>query len=76
MTITSLSSIPNFHTLRIRGGVQGQCVMTFINGGVTLKFIESGLAKMLGLPTIDIGYFRVLLTGRHSMACTQWVQHL
>jgi predicted aspartyl protease len=76
MTITSLPSIPNFHTFKIRGGVQGQRVVILIDGGATHNFIDSGLVRRLGLPTIDIGYFRVLVTGRHSMACTQMVQHL
>jgi predicted aspartyl protease len=76
MTITSLPSILNFHTFRIKGGVQGQQFVILIDSGAIHNFIDSGLVRKLGLPTINIGYFTVLVTGRHNMACTQHVQHL
>jgi hypothetical protein len=50
--------------------------MIFIDGGATHNFIESVLVKRFGLPMIDIGYFRVLVVGRQSLACTLMVQHL
>jgi hypothetical protein len=64
MTITSLANIPSFHTFRVRGGVHGQRVMILIDGGATHNFVDSGLVKRLGLPTIDIGDFRVFVIGR------------
>jgi predicted aspartyl protease len=71
MTITSLLRIPRFHTFSIKGGVQGQQFMILIDGGATHNFIDSILVRRLGLPTIDIGDFKVLVIGRHSLACTQ-----
>jgi hypothetical protein len=47
-----------------------------IDGGATHNFIDSGLVRRLGLPTVDIGDFHVRVTGRHSLVYMRRVSHL
>ena len=39
--IATLSGVPRFHTLRVRGVVQGHRVGVLVNGGATHKFIDA-----------------------------------
>ena len=38
-----LSCVPRSHTLRVKGNIQGQKVMTLVDGGATHNFIDETL---------------------------------
>ena len=40
-TIATLTGVPTFHTIRIRGSIQGQCSIALIDGGATHNFIDA-----------------------------------
>jgi hypothetical protein len=74
--IATLSSVPRFHTFRIRGVVQGQRVTVLIDGGETHNFIDSALVAKRGIPTMDFEGFDVAVVGGRIMPCTQKIPQL
>ena len=43
--IVALSRVPRFHTLRLKGSIQGQKVTVLVHGGSTKKFIYVALVE-------------------------------
>ena len=37
--------MPRFHTLRLKGNIQGQKVMVLVDGGATHNFIDAALVE-------------------------------
>jgi predicted aspartyl protease len=74
--ITTLLSVPRFHTFRIHGVVQGQRVTVLIDGGATHNFIDSALVAKRGIPTVDFEGFDVVVAGGRVMPCTQKIPQL
>ncbi|GMI81659.1 hypothetical protein HRI_001835200 [Hibiscus trionum] len=49
------------NTLRVKGEIQGRTVRILIDGGSTHNFVQSRVAKHLGLPVVAAPNFRVLV---------------
>jgi hypothetical protein len=47
-TIATLSGIPKYNTLRLKGLVQGQHMTTLVDGGATHNFIDASLVAKRG----------------------------
>jgi hypothetical protein len=74
--ITTLPSVPRFHTFNIHGVVQGNCVIVLIDGGATHNFIDSTLVGGRSIPKIDFEEFDEVVAGGHNMPCTQKIPRL
>jgi hypothetical protein len=68
--ITTLLSVPRFHTFKIYSVVQGQRVTILIDGGETHNFIDSTLVAERGIPMVYFEGFDVVVYGGCVMPCT------
>ena len=74
--IATLSGVPRFHTLRVRGVVQGHRVGVLIDGGVTHNFINVAWVAKRGIQTEKFEGFTIMLAGNNSMECNHWIPKL
>ena len=74
--IATLSGVPRFHTLRVRGVVQGHRVGVLIDGGATHNFIDSAWVAKRGIQTEKFEGFIVAVAGNSSMECNYWILKL
>jgi hypothetical protein len=72
----TLLGVPRFDTFRVRGVLQGQCVIVLIDGGSTHNFIDSTLVARRGIPTVDFEGFDVVVAGGRRMPCTKKISEL
>ena len=61
--IATLSRVPRFHTLRVRGVVQGCRVSVLIDGGATHNFIDAAWVAKRGIPTEKFEGFTIEVEG-------------
>ena len=74
--IATLSRVPRFHTLRVRGIVQGHRVGVLIDGGVTQNFIDVAWVAKRGISTEKFEGFTVAVVENSSMECNYWIPKL
>jgi len=74
--IAVLSGVPRFHTLRLKGVLQGQKITVLVDGGATHNFIDSALVERRKLPTEPFEGFTVVIPGNHTMECNRWIPDL
>ena len=65
-----------FHTLRVRGVVQGHRVGVLIYGGATHNFIDSTWVAKRGIQKEKFKGFTVAVVGNSSMECNYWIPKL
>ena len=70
-TIATLTGVPTFHTIKIRGSIQGQHAIALIDGGATHNFIDASWVERQRFPTEDFEGFTVVMGGNHRMKYTQ-----
>ena len=70
-----MTGVPRFHTLRIRGTVQGHKVGVLIDGGASHNFIDFASIKRRGIQTRSFDGFSIAATG-HTMGCSQRIPKL
>ena len=75
-TIATLTGVPTFHTIRIRGSIQGQRAIALIDGGATHNFIDASWVERKRFPTEDFEGLIVVMAGNHRMKCTQRIPQL
>ena len=75
-TIATLTGVPTFHTIRIRGSIQGQHAIDLIDGGSTHNFIDASWVERKIFPTKDFQGFTIVMDGNHRMKCTQRIPQL
>ena len=68
--------MPRFHTLRVRGVVQGHRVGVLIDGGATHNFIDSAWVAKRGIQTEKFEGFTVAVARNSSMECNYWIPKL
>ena len=68
--------MPIFHTLRIKGNIQGQKVMVLVDGGSTHNFIYVALVERRKLKIENFDGLMVIILGNNSMDCTKWIPKL
>ena len=74
--IATLSGVPRFHTLRVRGVVQGHRVGVLVDGGATHNFIDATWVAKRGIPTEKFKGFTVAVARNSSMECNYWIPKL
>ena len=70
-----MTGVPRFHTLRIRGTVQGHRVGVLIDGGASHNFIDAAWVKKRDIQTESFDGFSVAAAG-HTMECSQRIPKL
>ena len=68
--------MPRFHTLRLKGNIQGQKVTILVDGGATHNFIYATLVERRKLQVETFDGFTVIILGKNSMDCTKWIPKL
>ena len=61
--IATLSRVPRFHTLRVKGVAQGHRVGVLIDGGETRNFIDAAWVAKQGIPTEKFEGFTIAVEG-------------
>jgi hypothetical protein len=74
--IATLSSVPRYDTLCIRGIIHGQQTITLIDGGATHKFIDSSLVSRRALQIEEFDRFDVAVADGHTVECLDRVPNL
>jgi hypothetical protein len=74
--IATLSGVPRYDTLRIRGIIQGQRAIALIDGGATHNFIDTSLVLRQALQTRDFEGFDVAVADGHTVECLDRVPNL
>ena len=70
----ALSGVPRFHTLRLKGSIQGQKVTVLVDGGSNQKFIDVALVERRNLQAETFDGFIVIIPSNNSMDCTNGFQ--
>ena len=68
--------VPRFHTLRLKGVLQGQKITVLVDWGATHNFIDSSLVERRKFPTEPFEGFTVVISGNHTMECNRWILDL
>jgi hypothetical protein len=76
VVIASLSSVPKYDTLQIRGTIQGQWAIALIDCGATHNFIDASLVSRRALRTEEFEGFDVVVADGHTMECLDRVPDL
>jgi hypothetical protein len=74
--IATLSGVPRYDTLRMRGIIQGQRAITLIDGGATHNFIDASLVSRRALQTEKFEGFDVAVADGHTVECLDKVPNL
>jgi hypothetical protein len=75
-TIATLSRVPRYNTLRLKGLVQGQRVTSLVDGGATHNFIDASLVARRGFCTEEFEGFQVAVTDGYTMTCLDMIPDL
>jgi hypothetical protein len=75
-TIATLSGVPRYNTLRLKGLVQGQRMTTLVDGGATHNFIDASLVARRGLRTEEFEGFHVAVADGYTMSCLDMIPDL
>jgi len=76
VTIATLSGVPRYYTFRIRAILQGQRVISLIDGGATHDFIDTTLVARRHIPMEEFKEFEVLVAYGYNMICTHRIRRL
>jgi hypothetical protein len=75
-TIATLSGVPMYNTLRLKGLVQGKLMTVLVDGGATHNFIDASLVARRGLRTKDFEGFHVAVVDGYMMTCLDMIPDL
>jgi hypothetical protein len=75
-TIATLSGVPRYNTLRLKGLVQGQRMTALVDGGATHNFIDASLVARRGLRTEEFEGFHVAVVDGYTMSCLDMIPDL
>jgi len=70
VTISTLSGVPKYYTFTVIGILNGQRVISLIDGGATHNFIDVSLVIGRQIPVEDFEGFNVVVENGYNMACT------
>jgi hypothetical protein len=71
--IATLSGVPMYDTLCIRGIIQGKWAITLIDGGATHNFIDASLVSRWALQTKEFEVFDVAVADGDTVECLERV---
>jgi hypothetical protein len=72
----TLSVVPEYDTLRIRGTIQGQRAIALIDGGATHNFMDASLVSRWALQREEFDGFDIVVVDVHTMECLNRVPDL
>jgi hypothetical protein len=75
-TIATLSGIPRYNTLRLKGLIQGQHMTTLVDSGATPNFIDEFLLSRRGLNIEEFEGFHVAVADGYMMTCLYMIPNL
>jgi hypothetical protein len=75
-TIATLSGVPRYNTLRLKGLVQGQRMTALVDGGATHNFIDASLVARRGLRNKEFEGFHVAVANGYMMTCLDMIPDL
>jgi hypothetical protein len=75
-TIETLSGVPMYNTIRLKGIIQGQHITTLVDSGATHNFIDATLVARRGLHTEEFEGFTVAMENGYTMTCLDMVPDL
>jgi predicted aspartyl protease len=75
-TIVTLSGVPRYNTLRLKGLVHGQCMTALVDGGATRNFIDVSLVARRGLHTDEFEGFHVAVADGYTMTFLDMIPDL
>jgi hypothetical protein len=75
-TIETLSGVPKYKNLRLKGLVQGQRMTALVDGGATQNFINASLVARRGLHIEEFEGFHVAVADGYMMACLDMISNL
>jgi hypothetical protein len=75
-TIETLSGVPRYKTIRLKGIIQGHHITTLVDNGETHNFIDATLVAWRGLCTEDFEGFPVAMEDGYTMTCLDMVPDL
>ena len=65
-----------FHTLRLKGNIQGQKVTVVFDGGSNHNFIDTTLVERRNIPTKNFDGFTAIIPGNNYMDYAKWIPKL
>jgi hypothetical protein len=68
-TIATLSRVPRYNTLRLKGLVHGKHMTALVDGGATHNFIDASLVSRRGLRTEEFEGFHIAMADGYTMIC-------
>jgi hypothetical protein len=74
--IATLSGVPRYDTLYIKGIIQGQWEISLIDGGATHKFIDASIVSRWAPQTKEFEGFDVVVADGHTVECLDRVPNL
>jgi hypothetical protein len=75
-TIATLSGVPKYKTLRLKGLIPGQHMKTLVDGGATDNFIDASLVARRGLHTEEFEGFHVAVADGYMMTYLDMIPNL
>jgi hypothetical protein len=75
-TIATLSRVPRYTTLILKGFVHGQCMTSLVDGGATHNFIDASLVSRRELHTKEFEGFHVEVEDGYTMTCLDMIPDL
>jgi hypothetical protein len=75
-TIATLSRVPRYNTLRLKGLVHGKHMTTLVDGGATHNFIDASLVARRGLRTEEFEGFHIAMVYGYAMTCLDMIPDL
>ena len=74
--IAVLNGVPWYHTLRLKGVLQGQRITVLVDVGATHNFIDASLLEKKNMPTESSEGFTMVIPGNHTMEFNRWTPNL
>jgi hypothetical protein len=74
--IATLSGVPKYDTLQIKGTIQGHQAIALVDGGATHNFIDASLVSRRALHTEEFKGFDVAVADGHTVECLDKVLDL
>jgi hypothetical protein len=75
-TIATLSEVPRYNTIRLKGFIHGQRITTLVDSGATHNFIDATLVAQSGLHTEEFEGFTIAVEDGYTMTCLDMVPDL
>jgi len=69
--ISTLSGVPRYDTIWLKGLIQGQQVISLVDGGATYNFVDASVVARKGLQTEKFEGFTIAVADGYTMTCLE-----